>query len=129
MTYIVQKGDILSELARVHRGIPIYGKKASLHQLISWNPQIANPDRIFVGDEIFFDTTPPVIETRVPASEDPIIPAAIEKNPGSEITIETSRQVTARPSCHLFKPGAFVLGSGWRNNRREYILTHRRYRI
>lgn len=42
--YTVQKGDTLWKLAKAN-GV-------SLNQIIQWNPQIKNPNRIYVGDKI-----------------------------------------------------------------------------
>jgi hypothetical protein len=53
-SYIVKKGDTLSQLAQDHIGDPVYGKDGSLKKALVINPDIKNPDKIYVGDELLF---------------------------------------------------------------------------
>jgi len=50
--YLVRKGDTLSGIAKRYFGSPIYGRSGSLSVLLFANPNIKNPDRIFIGDKI-----------------------------------------------------------------------------
>jgi hypothetical protein len=53
-SYIVKNGDTLSQLAKDHIGNPVYGKNGSLKKALVINPDIKNPDKIYVGDELLF---------------------------------------------------------------------------
>jgi LysM repeat protein len=56
ITYIVKKGDTLSEIAHKNIPGPIYGRNGSLDKILSFNPQIKNPNKIYVGAVINLDT-------------------------------------------------------------------------
>ena len=67
--YTVKPGDSLSALASV-----LIGPGASYHELWSHNPQIADPNRIEIGDVIYYPgtggsivTTPPRVTTQTAA--------------------------------------------------------------
>jgi hypothetical protein len=49
ITYIVKKGDTLSQIAHKHIPGAIYGNNGSLAKVLSFNPEIKNPDKIYVG--------------------------------------------------------------------------------
>ena len=51
--YIVMRGDTLSGIASSHYPeMRIYGTEGSLEKLLKFNPEIKNPDLIFVGQKI-----------------------------------------------------------------------------
>ena len=57
-TYVVEIGDTLSKIALRKIGKPIYSKFGSLKKLLSANPDIKNPDRIYPGQRVNLDIDP-----------------------------------------------------------------------
>lgn len=52
--YVVQKGDTLSEIAKIKIGFPVYKVKTGTLEIIKkLNPQISDPNRIKIGEIIF----------------------------------------------------------------------------
>jgi len=65
-TYIVRPGDTLSAIAKA-----LLGPGATYWDLVSYNPEISDPDAIEVGQEILYPgeaKTIPASETKAPVS-------------------------------------------------------------
>ena len=74
-TFIVKKGDTLSQVAEQFLGKPIYSSKGSLRKLIALNPQIKNPNFIRPGQIIYVSTT--TEEVAVEPQEDTFEPEPV----------------------------------------------------
>lgn len=63
--YIVMRGDTLSEIALSHYPeMRIYGSGGSLEKLLKFNPEIKDPDLIFVGQKVKFSNKRQFSETQ-----------------------------------------------------------------
>ena len=50
--HIVKQGEIFSRIARLYFGKPTYSEAGALKKLISLNPEIKEPNRLFIGQKI-----------------------------------------------------------------------------
>lgn len=88
--YIVQSGDTLSGIARRHIPGRVYGKQGSLDKLLSVNPQIKNPNLIYVGQNLSIDGVSAPLAARpkrAPAAEAP----AVVEDVGTPLTISEKK--------------------------------------
>jgi len=59
-TYVVRRGDTLSQVALRQFGKPIYGVRGSLTKILQRNPQILNPNVIRPGEELLLQEAPSI---------------------------------------------------------------------
>lgn len=86
-TYIVQPGDTISKIAaaQLNKPINIYGPAGRISLILSFNPDLTNPDLIYPGQ---------IIE--LTASENPL-PKDIERHLSSELALEIPPQESQIP--------------------------------
>jgi LysM repeat protein len=88
--YIVRVGDTLSKIAQQFLGSPVYTSTGSLRKIIDLNPQVKNPNRITVGEELNISGT--AAEPAKLAEARP----AVENKSTEEKPAETSAPVADR---------------------------------
>lgn len=84
ITYVVQKNDTLSLIAKKHLGNPVYSKNGSLQKLLEFNPDIKNKHKIRPGQTINISDSPRSIasETVLPEPMDaPVVPMEAQAAP------------------------------------------------
>ena len=71
-SYVIKRGDTLSGIAHRNFSGKVYGKNGSLAKILDLNPQIKNPNLIFVGQSI-------ELENAIPTQQMANVPQVLEQ--------------------------------------------------
>lgn len=116
-TYQVQRGDTLGQIAKTHVGSPVWGDKGSVKKLLELNPDIKDPNQIFVNQTINLspeaevsqaEADPvPAAAAEAPAETEPSPVVAAEETPAPVPEAESSSS-TSSSSTFAFKVEGLV---------------------